>query len=194
VALIEPNPDNLTVYSRPVATGYILKAPLGTVIDPNPNTPFPSGVVVIGALDADAGIVEADNQEDGEDKLGLGNQVLYTTEGLRKPTLALTILETRRVDALNLAFGPGEVSFDEITEELTIIDGGKSPDPCMLIFQADTKGGKVARKIWKRVELASRGDRTISDTDVYGYPLVFNIRLAPEFSTYVEAPKTVPAG
>jgi hypothetical protein len=192
MALEAPNPDNLTVYSRPVATGYMLTAPLNTVIDEDPNSLFPATVSVIGALDADAGIVEDDNAEDGEDKMGLGNQVLYTTEGTRKPTLAFTILETRRVAALNLAFGPGEVSFDEITETLKIVDGGKRPEPCMLIFQADTKGGKAVRKIWKRVELGSRGSRTISDTDVFGYPLVYNVRQAPEFSTYTEAPKVDP--
>lgn len=189
MALELPNKDKIAKISMPIS-GFLFDAPLGTVISEDPNVPLPEGVRALGYLDADAGLVESVNAEDGTDVVALGGDTIGTTDAVKKPQLAFTLLQSESVDALNMGFGPGEVTYDTATEILSITDMGGNPEPRMLVRQTIVNGNRWARKVWPRVEFASRGEEKISNDGFPSYALVYNIRkVAGVNSEYKSTPR-----
>jgi hypothetical protein len=188
MALETPDATKMVTITQPIG-GFLFDAPLGTVVNPDPNSPLPEGVRCLGYLDADAGFVEADNAEDGTDKVVLGGDVVGTTPGINKPTVAFSLVEIEAEAAANMAYGPGEVTYDDATKVLRITDKGGKPEPRMLILQTVINATRVGRKIWEKVDFASRGDRTISNGTDPSFALVYNVRkVAGINSDYISAP------
>jgi hypothetical protein len=186
------NRDNILKPKMPVG-GYIFRFPLGTVVSEDPNEPLPALAVTAGYLNADSGIKFGDNRSAGDPIVALGGDALTTPEGIYDPQIEFTIWEVFSKNALDLVYGPGEVTYDEVTDTLTIHDKGGIPEACGLVFQVLSNGNRMTRTVWDRVEFVSRGDRTISNDGLFEYPLVYKaVRVGENYSRSKTAPFVLP--
>ena len=160
------------VNGKPLATGGVLVAPLGTAMPTNASTALAAAYKAVGYVGED-GVTEGGDRTTEKVKAWGGDivKVLQTDHSL---TFAFTMIETLNVDALKAIYGSANVTSTAATASSGTLQsinmtGAVLPHQVWAIEVRD--GNAKVRIALKDGQITEVGEVTYNDGSVVGYPV-----------------------
>lgn len=134
------------------------------------STPLPAYFWDCGAVSQE-GVSISENATEGDAQYDFAGNVVEVSEATAAPTISFKPLEAFSENTLKLLYSEDAVSVDG---DLTIISGTANPTNKTIVIDLKLKNNNV-RIVWPETSLASRGDESITSTDLAGQEITYNV-------------------
>lgn len=159
------NADNVSV-GKPMVTGGINVAPAGTDLPKDAVTALTEAFKCLGYISED-GVTNTIKTDSNQVK-AWGGDAVNTTQTSRDESYKFTMIEAN-VEALEQAYGKGNVTKDETTEAITVKHNGLERASYVYVIETIMDESKVKRIIIPKGKVTELGDVVYNGSDPVGY-------------------------
>lgn len=152
---------------KPMVTGAVFTAPLGTALPTDAATPLSSDFECLGHVSED-GLANANELDISEIKAWGGLTVYRSLNGL-SDNFTLKLIESENVEVLKRVYGENNVTVDDQTGVTKITVKADDPEERVWVFEIALRGNKKKRIVIADGAVTSREEITYNDSDPIAY-------------------------
>ena len=160
------NASNVST-GKPMVSGAVFTAPLGTAVPTDATTPLSSEYICLGHVSED-GVANANEMDISEIKAWGGLTVYRSLNGLTD-NFTLKLIESENVEVLKRVYGENNVTVDDETGDITVVVKADDPEERVWVFEIALRGGKKKRIVIPDGAITSREEITYNDSDAIAY-------------------------
>jgi hypothetical protein len=162
------NSKNNVIVGKPLATGGVLAAPLGTAAPTDSTTALNVAYKALGYL-TDSGVVKSEKRNTGVVTAWGGDSIALTSKGF-DVTVKLGLAEFINADAQTIVYGASHVTTTAATStkgNLLVVKGTSDLSPhSAMVVEIFNDGGKRLRLYFPDVVVMDIGDTSYTDDKV----------------------------
>lgn len=151
---------------KPMASGGMFVAPLGTKLPTDASSPLSEEFVDVGFISEDG--VTNSVETDSNDIKAWGGVTVLTAQSSRTETFQATLIETNET-VLKQAYGDANVTGSLQAGSLKILHNGNTGDHHVVVFEILMTGNRVKRIVIPDCAMTELGDVVYNDSDPIGY-------------------------
>lgn len=151
---------------KPLTTGAIWVAPLGTSLPTDTSTALNAAFKCLGYC-SDDGLTNSTNLESETIKAWGGDSVL-TIQKSKDDTFKFTLIEVLNVDVLKFVYGSTNVSGD-LSTGITVNVNNADVEEKSIVIDMIMRDNTAKRVVIPAAKISDVGDITYSDSDAVGY-------------------------
>ena len=152
---------------KPMVTGGVWFAPLGTTLPTDATTARGSDFVCVGYI-SDDGVTNSNSFSSDTIRAWGGDPVQYT-QSEYTDDWKFTMIESTNVNVLKATFGEDNVSVDTEKKLVTVKANSKATEEHAWVIERIRSNGNKVRTVIPDGTLTSREDVTFNDSDPVGY-------------------------
>lgn len=153
--------DNIKT-SKPKVGGGIFRAPLGTAVPTDFNTPLDAAFKSLGYV-SEEGVVRSEEYP-SDPKVAWGGDEVADLPGTHALNFSATLLEGRNAEALKAIRGEENVTVDDATGAITVKTNSKRAPRAVYVIESDS-----VRDVIFDAQISLSGDVTYVHNDVIQY-------------------------
>ena len=128
---------------KPMISGAVFSAPLGTTVPTDATTPLGSAFECLGHVSEDG--LSNTNEMDVSEIKAWGGMIVYRSLNSLTDNFGLKLIESENVEVLKRVYGEDNVSVDAETDDITISIKADDPEERVWVFEIALRGGKKKR-------------------------------------------------
>lgn len=165
------NNAKLVSVGKPVVTGALNAAPVGTPLPTDAAKPLNEAFVNLGYCGEDG--VKNQNEKDSEDFKAFGGDVVLTVNTSRKETLSFTFIQVLDEDVLKEVYGADNVTTSE-DGTLVVKHNSKNLPHRSYVIEMLMSNGAVKRIVIPDCMITEIGEVTYKDDELVAYPVTLS--------------------
>ncbi|MGV4375274.1 phage tail tube protein [Trueperella pyogenes] len=165
------NNAKLVSVGKPVVTGALNAAPVGTPLPTDAAKPLNEAFVNLGYCGEDG--VKNQNEKDSEDFKAFGGDVVLTVNTSRKETLSFTFIQVLDEDVLKEVYGTDNVTTSE-DGTLVVKHNSKNLPHRSYVIEMLMSNGAVKRIVIPDCMITEIGEVTYKDDELVAYPVTLS--------------------
>lgn len=152
---------------KPMISGAVFSAPLGTTAPTDATTPLGSAFECLGHVSEDG--LSNTNEMDVSEIKAWGGMIVYRSLNSLTDNFGLKLIESENVEVLKRVYGEDNVSVDAETDDITISIKADDPEERVWVFEIALRGGKKKRIVIPDGAITAREEITYNDSDAIAY-------------------------
>jgi len=158
---------------KPMATGGVLVAPLGTVLPTDATTALAEAAVGLGYISED-GLTDS-GERSSDKRRAWGGDIVLVSQTEFSQTYQFTLIESKNGDVLKVVYGDDNVTVTEATathgtRHAVAVNGEELPHK-VFIFEINMGKGAKRRIVVPNAQVTEVGERTYVDGTEVSYPV-----------------------
>ncbi|RTE47731.1 phage tail protein [Actinobaculum sp. 352] len=176
------NNSNLVSVGKPVATGVVCAATIGTPLPTDATSPLDDAFIKHGYISSD-GLTNS-TSTDTTDITAFGGDTVLTVQTSRTETFTWTFIQSADKDVLAEVYGQDNVSVD--TGMLKVTHNGKTMPRRIFVYELLLTGGRVKRILVPNGQITEVGDVVYQDGEAIGYEVTVTAYPDADGNTAIE--------
>ena len=181
------NSANVTT-GKPVKTGAIFMAPVGTTLPTDASSTLNSAFVHLGYASEDG--VTNNNSPDNEAIKAWGGDVVLNTQTEKPDEFTFTLIEAMNANVLKMVYGDSNVTVTEATssvgEQIAIAANSGEQVERAFVFDMLLKGNALKRIVIPKGKVTEIGEISYTDEDAIGYEVTLSCSADATGNTHYE--------